>query len=80
MRPGWPSLKMITADAPASWALSALSWNVHVPRWISAMLPGVKPAKSAASQPAFDELGVGAGRELVVVHLLTLAVTSPLPE
>ena len=40
----------------------------HVPRWISATLPGVKPAKSAASQPAFDELGVGARRELVVVR------------
>ena len=72
VRPGWPSLKMITPVAPAVCALSALSWNVHVPRWISATLPGVKPAKSAASQPAFDELGVGRRRELVVVHLLEL--------
>ena len=61
VRPGWPSLKMTTALAPAVWAFSALSWNVHVPRWISTTLPGVKPAKSAASQPAFDELGVGPG-------------------
>ena len=61
VRPGWPSLKITTAEAPAVCALSALSWNVHVPRWMSATLPGMNPAKSPGAQPAFDELGVGPG-------------------
>ena len=60
MRPGWPSLKMITADAPASCALRALPPKSHVPRWTSATLPAVNPAKSAASQPLVEVLGVGA--------------------
>ena len=47
-----PWLKMTTADAPAAWALSALTANVHVPRWMSAILPAGNPAKSAASHPA----------------------------
>ncbi len=46
-----PWLKMMTALAPAFWALIALMPNSHVPRWTSAMLPAGKPAKSAASQP-----------------------------
>ena len=80
VRPGWPSLKMTTAEAPAVCALSALSWNEHVPRWISATRPGTKPAKSAASQPAFDELGVGPGGNWLSFTSCRLAVTSPLPE
>ena len=46
-----PWLKMMTADAPASCALIALTPNSHVPRWTSAMLPTGKFAKSASSQP-----------------------------
>ena len=49
VRPAWPSLNTTTAEAPAAAALAALSAKVHVPRWTSAMWPGVKPAKSAAS-------------------------------
>jgi hypothetical protein len=37
-----------------------LTPKLHVPRWISAMLPGVKPLKSAIEQP-FLELGAGLG-------------------
>ena len=42
---------MITAEAPAACAFSAFTAKAQVPRWISAMLPAGKPAKSAASQP-----------------------------
>ncbi len=46
-----PWLKTMTAEAPASWALSAFSPKVQVPRRIRAMLPVVNPTKSASSQP-----------------------------
>lgn len=46
-----PWLKMMTAAAPASWALVALVANVHVPRCTSATAPALKPAKSRASHP-----------------------------
>ena len=39
VRPGWPSLKMTTPDAPAAWALRTFTPKLHVPRWISAILP-----------------------------------------
>jgi hypothetical protein len=78
VRPGWPSLKMITAAAPAASALSALTPNVQVPRWISAMLPAVKPAKSAASQPDVEPGWAGGG--IWTSTGCTGAVTSPLPE
>ena len=42
-----PWLNTITAAAPAAAALSTLTRKKHVPRWIRAMFPGVKPAKSA---------------------------------
>ena len=42
--------------APAAAAFSALISKVQVPRWISAMLPAGKPAKSPASQPLVDVL------------------------
>src|SRR5262249_17501217 len=60
VRPGWPSLKMITPDAPAFCALITFVPNVHVPRWISAMLPAVNPLKSLGSQP-LAESGLGSG-------------------
>src|SRR5262249_36412417 len=60
VRPGLPSLKMITPEAPAACAFSALVPKVHVPRWISATRPGTKPLKSLAVQP-LDELGDGVG-------------------
>jgi hypothetical protein len=76
----WPSLKMTAAEAPAACALSAFCRKGHVPRCMSAMLPAVKPAKSAASQPLVD---VFAG--LVPIGTTTstgwsAAVASPLPE
>ena len=46
-----PWLKMMTPAAPASAALTALSANAHVPRWMSAMVPAGKPVKSASSHP-----------------------------
>ena len=58
VRPGLPSLKMTAAEAPAASALATFWANVHVPRWIRAMLPGTNPAKSEAEQP-LAELGVG---------------------
>ena len=54
-----PWLKMMTASAPAAWALTALTANVHVPRWIRAMSAGPpksSPAKSAASHPLVDRV------------------------
>jgi len=49
------------------------------PRWISAMLPAVKPAKSAVWQPAV-ELGSGVGGTWLSFTSCSFAVTSPLPE
>ena len=51
-------MKMITPDAPAAFALSTFTPKLQPPRWISAILPGMKPAKSAGVQPLV-ELGVG---------------------
>ena len=72
----FPSLKMITAVAPAASALSVFAANVHVPRWIRAMLPGGKPAKSAASQPLVEPPVLG----LLTSTAQSPAVTSPLPK
>jgi len=58
VRPGLPSLKITTAEAPAASAFAAFVAKVQVPRWTRAMLPAVKPAKSAAEQP-LAELGAG---------------------
>ena len=78
VRPGWPSLKMTTADAPAAFAFWALTAKSHVPRWTSAIDPAVKPAKSAASQPLLlDGSGVGG---TVTSTGTTLASAVPLPE
>jgi hypothetical protein len=71
---------MITAPAPASAALRAFTTKSHVPRWTSAMLPGVKPAKSSGSQPASEELGSGPGGNWLSSAPSTGASTSPLPE
>ena len=80
VRPSWPSLKMITPTAPAALALLALRPKSHVPRWISAMLPAVKPAKSAAVQPAGVVPGSAGGGIVMPRTACTFAVTSPLPE
>src|SRR5258708_7830395 len=60
VRPGLPSLKMITPEAPAACAFRTLTPKRHVPRWISATRPGTKPLKSLIVQP-LDELGDGVG-------------------
>jgi hypothetical protein len=70
-----PWLKMITARAPAASALSAFCANGHVPRWISAIAPAGKPAKSAASQP----LVFARGGTRLMSTATTGAVTSPKP-
>src|SRR4051794_17557712 len=59
-RPGLPSLKMITPEAWALWALRTLTPKLHVPRWIRAIRPGVNPLKSAIEHP-LAELGAGDG-------------------
>jgi hypothetical protein len=41
----------MAAAAPAAAAFSTFTRNSQVPRCMSAMLPGAKPAKSVASQP-----------------------------
>ena len=78
VRPGWPSLKMMTAIAPAAVALATLSANRQVPRWMSAMLPAVKPPKSAASQPLVEDGSGVAG--MVRSTGCTTLVTSPAAE
>src|SRR3954468_6635340 len=60
VRPGLPSLKMITPDAPAACAFSTFTPKLHVPRWISAIRPGTNPVKSSIVQP-LAELGVSVG-------------------
>src|SRR4051794_10506786 len=60
VRPGLPSLKMTTPEAPAAVALSTFTPKLQPPRWTSAILPGVKPVKSAEVQPLV-ELEVAAG-------------------
>src|SRR4051812_41271030 len=60
VRPGLPSLKMTTPDAPAACALITFTPKLQPPRWTSAMLPGVKPSKSAGLHPLV-ELDVAVG-------------------
>ena len=71
-----PWLNTITAAAPAAAALSTFSRKVHVPRWMSAMFPAVKPAKSAASQPLVEARSPAR----LMSTAWTGAVTSPVPE
>src|SRR4051794_28664432 len=60
VRPGLPSLKMITPDAPAAVALSTFTPKLQPPRWISATWPAVKPLKAAGVQPLVElEVAVG---------------------
>ena len=49
------------------------------PRWIRAIRPAVKPAKSAASHPAVEPGSAGGGTRLSFTSC-SAAVTSPLPE
>src|SRR4051794_11389694 len=80
-RPGWPSLKITTALAPASLAFCALAPKVQVPRCTSAMLPAGKPAKSDAAQPeTVAPAGVLPIGTLSGPTAVTGAVTSPAPE
>src|SRR5436190_19357742 len=74
VRPGLPSLKMTAAEAPAAWALATFWANVHVPRWISAMLPAPNPAKSEAWQP-LAELGLGVAGTMMPPAGCTFAVS-----
>ena len=74
-----PWLKMITASAPAFWALNALRAKKHVPRWIRAMSFGplkLSPAKSATSQP----LVLARGGVRLMSTGMTDPVTSPTPD
>ena len=79
VRPGWPSLKMITPLAPAVSAFWAFAPKVQVPRWTSAIAPAGKPAKSDASQPLLLVDGSGPGGSTRSTGT-TLPVMSPLPE
>ena len=71
-----PWLKMMTAEAPASCALIALTPNSQVPRWMSAMAPTGNPAKSLSSQPLVT--GSRGGARTMSTGT-TFAVTSPYP-
>ena len=64
VRPGLPSLKMMTPLAPAAWAFRTFTPKLHVPRWMSAIRPGTKPLKSAAVHP-LDELGEAVGGMMI---------------
>ncbi len=75
VRPGWPSLKMMIPEAPANPALRTLVANGQVPRWISAIRPATKPAKSVVSHPLV-EVGTGVGGRVRSTPW-TWAVTSP---
>ena len=68
-----PWLKNSTPTAPAAAAFSALTTKLQAPRWISAMLPSGKPAKSSGSQPLVDVLPMPSWMSTAV----TGAVTSP---
>ena len=70
---------MMTPAAPAASAFATLSAKKQVPRWMSAMFPATKPAKSAASQPLVEVFSTGAGGRIRSTPW-TAAVTSPLPE
>src|SRR4051812_28687219 len=60
VRPGLPSLKMTTPDAPAAAAFWTFTPKLHAPRWISAIRPAVKPLKSFGLHPLAElEVGVG---------------------
>jgi hypothetical protein len=52
--PGLPSLKMITPVAPAPCAFCTFTPKLQPPRWISAIRPGTKPAKSVVLHPAVE--------------------------
>ena len=54
-----PSLKMTTPEAPAAWAFRTLTPKKQVPRWIKAIRPGTKPAKSLELQPLVEPPGEG---------------------
>src|SRR5258706_16278007 len=60
VRPGLPSLKMTTPDAPAASAFWTFTPKLHPPRWISAIRPAVKPLKPTGLHPLAG-LGVGVG-------------------
>src|ERR1700747_3257495 len=64
VRPGLPSLKMMTPLAPAAWAFWTLTPKLHPPRWMSAIRPFTKPLKSDGGDP-LDELGVDVGGMVV---------------
>ena len=66
---------MMTPAAPAACALTALTSNVQVPRWMRAMFPAGKPAKSAASHPLVLVLPIPSLRSTGV----TVAVRLPGP-
>ena len=69
--PGDPSLKTMTAAAPAAIAFRTFSAKKQPPRRMSAIAPVSKSSKSAESQPLVSEYASIASRG---------ASTSPLPE
>src|SRR3954447_2605306 len=64
VRPGLPSLKMITPEAPAASAFCTFTPKLQVPRWINAIRPDTKPLKSADVHP-LDELGDAVGGMMI---------------
>ena len=70
-------MKISTPAAPAFWALTTFTPKLHVPRWISAILPAGKLAKSADVQP-LAELGLGVGGRMMPPTGTTSASAVPL--
>src|SRR5918911_1713995 len=64
VRPGLPSLKMITPVAPAPCAFCTFTPKLQPPRWISAIRPGTKPVKSVELHPLV-ELDVAVGGRMM---------------
>src|SRR5947207_2958096 len=77
VRPGFPSLKMITPTAPAACAFRTFTPKLQPPRWISAIRPDVKPVKSAGVHPLV-ELDVGVGGRMMPPAGWIAPVTEPL--
>src|ERR1044071_9019198 len=77
VRPGLPSLKMITPVAPAAWAFWIFTPKLQPPRWISAIRPDTKLPKSEEVHPAVElDVWVG-GRMIPPDGWIALALTTP---
>ena len=76
-----PLLKISAAEAPASSAFADFTPKSQVPRWMSAIAPSGKSAKSSGSQPLLLSVSVGsAGARSLSTTTTSWSVTVPDPE